>query len=201
MVLLKKNHKIKIPGIRTLIRIIAFIFFVSFIVRCSPQVANKTLRFFFDGVPVKDTLVQVQSVDTTSSFDSDSLTVNRIDPHKATNYYHVPYKEKQCDVCHDGQSMGKMLEPQPELCYQCHESFNDVYKVVHGPVAGGYCTACHSPHFAKDSTLLIRTGQDLCLYCHKPGEGYDTELHDGIEDTSCTECHNPHGGDTRNFLR
>ena len=199
MVLLKRERKNKIPNINTGTRFLMFVFFLAVIDSCSPHATNKTLRFFFDGVPVIDTLVTEQITDTANAV-SDSLVANRPDPHKTTKFYHAPYREKQCGLCHDQQQMGKLTESQPALCYQCHEDFGDVYKFVHGPVAGGYCTSCHNPHFASDSTLLVRTGQDLCLYCHKPGKGYNEEIHDGIEDTACTECHNPHGADSRELL-
>ncbi|NPA36920.1 MAG: hypothetical protein GXO47_08740 [Chlorobi bacterium] len=156
------------------------------------------MRFFFDGVPVIDTGCVTVVTDTISS--TDSVYTFLVDPHEIVNYYHVPYKEKLCDACHVQSYMGDLTEKQPALCYQCHEDFADKYKVLHGPVAGGYCTSCHSPHFAKDSTLLIRKGQDLCLYCHKPGVSYDAEIHDGIEDAACTECHNPHGGDSKELF-
>ncbi len=199
MGLSRRNNNLKILIISTALRIFISVLFVSFIVRCSPEVSNKTLRFFFDGVPTLDTLEEALVSDT-SSF-SDTLSDTRLDPHKTTKFFHAPYREKQCSDCHNQRLMGKLVEPQPALCYQCHEDFGEVYEIQHGPVAGGYCTACHSPHFANDSTLLIRTGQDLCLFCHKPGEGYDAELHDGIEDTDCTECHNPHGADNRELLK
>ncbi len=184
---------------KTGVRFLLIVFSLSGMVCCSPEAGQKTLRIFFDGVPEETSRPAFMTTDTSGT--PDSLLQARVNPHLTKNYYHLPYQEKQCDACHNQASMGKFTEPQPALCYQCHEDFGDRYKVLHGPVAAGYCTLCHSPHFAKDSTLLIRSGQDLCFYCHRPGETFDTEIHDGIEDTDCTECHNPHGGESRELMQ
>lgn len=181
------------------IRYLLIFVMISGMLSCSPEVGKKTLRFFFDGVPEESSQQRTATADSSGTADS-LKALARINPHKAENIYHLPYREKQCDACHDQSTMGKFVEVQPALCYQCHEDFSEKYKVIHGPVSGGYCTACHNPHFAKDSTLLKREGQDMCRYCHQAGLSFDVEIHDGIDDTSCTECHNPHGGDSRELL-
>ncbi len=168
---------------------------IVFIAGCSPKAGKKTLNFFFDGVPGEESENPVTMGDSLNL--SDSLTaVSRV-PVVPENIYHLPYLEKECSGCHDQNSMGEYVLPQPALCYQCHEDYAENYKVIHGPVAGGYCTECHHPHYSKEEYLLERTGQSLCLYCHVAGESFSMEVHDGIEDTNCTECHNPHGGEDR----
>lgn len=160
---------------------------------CSPEAGKKTLNFFFDGVPGEDILGKTTNKDSLISSDTTVNTINV--PSTSETIYHIPYLEKECAACHEQGSMGKYIMLQPRLCYQCHNNFEDKNKVLHGPVAGGYCSACHHPHFSKEQGLLKRTGQELCLYCHIPGEGFNTRIHEGIEDTNCTECHNPHGGE------
>ena len=93
-----------------------------------------------------------------------------------------------------------MLEPEPALCYMCHEDLTSVYPVLHGPVGGGYCTACHDPHSSKAGSLLRFNGRDLCLYCHVEKEVLKNEIHEGLEEMACSDCHNPHGGEDMNFL-
>ena len=172
-----------------------FLLFAFILNACSPEAGKKTLNFFFDGVPSKDVLGQSTSTDSLIGSDTIVTTLNA--PSDLQTIYHIPYLDKECAGCHDRTSMGKLVMPQPRLCYQCHENFGEKYYVLHGPVAGGYCSDCHHPHYAKEKNLLKRTGQDLCLNCHVPGEGFNTIIHEGIENTNCTECHNPHGGEDR----
>ena len=118
---------------------------------------------------------------------------------ETTFNFHEPYASKECDICHDKTAMGQLTDSQPDLCYMCHSDFTQEFNFLHGPVAGGYCTACHNPHMSKSKSLLIRTGQELCLYCHDSNQIYKNENHEGIEDYNCTECHNPHGGDNKYY--
>ena len=168
---------------------------VFFLSACSPEAGKNTLKFFFDGVPGDEVMELKGSNDSLNI--SDTLAIDSENPTAPLTVYHIPYLEKECATCHDQGAMGKYVMPQPRLCYQCHEIFEERYKVLHGPVGGGYCTACHHPHFTKEKSLLKRPGQELCLYCHAPGEGFNTIIHEGIENTNCTECHNPHGGEDK----
>ena len=177
-------------------KIYFLLFLATIIIKgCSPEAGRKTLNFFFDGVSNNEALLQTIHVDTLNVTDTSIVAI--IVPSVPQTIYHIPYLEKECAACHDRTSMGKLVMSQPRLCYQCHENFGEKYNVLHGPVAGGYCSDCHHPHFAKEKNLLKRTGQDLCLNCHVSGEGFNTTIHEGIEDTNCTECHNPHGGEDR----
>jgi len=170
------------------------IFILILLGGCSPEAGKKALNFFFDGVPGDELLEQTTSIDSIKKPDT---TVQETElPNIEMTVYHIPYLEKDCSNCHDQNTMGRYILPQPKLCYQCHENFEERYKTVHGPVAGGYCTACHQPHYAQEN-LLKRSGQELCLNCHVPGESFNTTIHEGIEDTNCIECHNPHGGEDR----
>ncbi|HCW93030.1 MAG TPA: cytochrome C, partial [Flexistipes sinusarabici] len=39
--------------------------------------------------------------------------------------------------------------PFSDTCLSCHKDLNNLLEsmdYVHGPVAAGYCTICHSPH-------------------------------------------------------
>ncbi|MFZ4521378.1 MAG: cytochrome c3 family protein [Bacteroidales bacterium] len=167
---------------------------------CSPVKHHKTLAFFFDGVP------SPQANDDFASRDSvkkpDSITGKSLQKAgKPQPNYHKPYKEKHCDACHDQGTMGKFVIEQPMLCYQCHADFSKKYKVVHGPVAGGFCTLCHEPHSSVNRKLLKRVDQQLCFYCHTADIVLNTKAHANIADTSCTDCHNPHGGNDRTFLK
>ncbi len=105
-------------------------------------------------------------------------------------WIHYPYAERECAACHDEQSLGSMTEPQPGLCYICHEDLTANYTYLHGPVAGGYCTSCHDPHSSKNEKLLRYQGDELCFHCHKKESVYRNEMHEGLDGMACTDCHN-----------
>ncbi len=109
---------------------------------------------------------------------------------------HPSYTKGKCDACHtdkNGKS-AKLKMEMPKLCYSCHTDYekNDF---IHGPVAAGACTLCHSPHESPNPRLLITsTINELCTMCHtekgdmlKSGEN----IHPPVKD-SCINCHDPH---------
>jgi predicted CXXCH cytochrome family protein len=168
--------------------------------QCSPRTGQKMITFFFDGVPGTDS-TSIQST-------ADSLEMELLPDPAATGLsgtasamvVHYPYGERECETCHDAGSLGSMVEPQPDLCYLCHDNYMNSYAVLHGPVAGGYCTSCHDPHMSPEAKLLRFTGQPLCYYCHQQEDVKRNEMHSDLEGMACTDCHNPHGGEDRTFL-
>ncbi len=179
--------------------VFVFIVFIGILLcfGCNPKTRYDILNFVFDGVP--DTV----NADSLALQDSLSLLANNTKDAVSFNipttktFFHPPYQARECEVCHNTGSFGDLNEDPPALCYNCHESFNDKYNFVHGPVDAGFCTTCHNPHNAKYEKLLTRTGQDICFKCHDKKLVLKNEVHDGIEETFCTECHNPHGGEDR----
>ena len=170
------------------------------LVACSPASRYKILSVFFDGVPNPDketTVVQdsLQLANTNISNARRNLIT------KPTYVFHPPYRDKDCDDCHERSGSNRLLEPQPELCYDCHDDFSEEFTYQHGPVASGNCTACHNPHLAKNEKLLKRTGQLICLYCHESKQVFANEEHEDLDETDeCTDCHSPHGGEDKFFL-
>ena len=166
---------------------------------CSPMTRYKVLSFFFDGVPNPS---EVALVDTSAVADRAALEERLRRLRMGPQYvFHPPYQDKDCGSCHDIQAGNRLLAPQPDLCYGCHDDFRESFEVLHGPVAGGYCTACHNPHMAKNENLLFAKGQALCLFCHEKTDVFANPVHSDIGEADCTECHNPHGGDDRTFLQ
>lgn len=181
----------------------SLVFFVllSCLFGCSSQNQIKVLSFFFDGVPNPSREAGVHPSDTLGRKDTTAIkqsTMGKIFPRL---YFHAPYKQQECSQCHDRIRMGKLNKSLPELCYQCHDDFATKFKVLHGPVGGGQCIMCHSPHQSMNEKLLIRKGQALCLFCHDSEQVMAAKEHQDIKDASCTDCHNPHGGDERFILR
>jgi len=165
--------------------------------QCSPRAGKSLLHFFFDGVPDADT-AQLAGADTELLLaDSAAFPEEPQVQADARALVHYPYGEQDCSSCHDELSLGSMVEPQPDLCYICHEDLSGTYNYLHGPVAGGYCTACHDPHRSENKYLLKMTGEDLCFYCHQEKSVLKNEMHQDLEGMQCMDCHNPHGGDDK----
>jgi predicted CXXCH cytochrome family protein len=163
--------------------------------QCSPYAGKSVLHFFFDGVPDADSTLAAS--EEPSGALTDSTGVGELAMSEPGGSVHYPYEGDACALCHDEQSLGTMVEPQPGLCYICHEDLGKTYTTLHGPVAGGYCTACHEPHRSKNEKLLRWTGEALCFYCHQEKRIKGLETHQGLEGMVCTDCHNPHGGEDR----
>jgi predicted CXXCH cytochrome family protein len=176
------------------IAITLLLLLLVFLIGCSPKVVS----FFFDGVPSADTL-QVASRDSLNA-DSTGVTIIAAQTSRPKLLPHPPYELKKCSICHNISS-GKLSQPEPGLCYLCHDDYSLNYRFVHGPAAAGYCTNCHHPHAAENSKLLRRTGQQLCLQCHEAKDIFNKPTHSAIGDAACTDCHNPHGGNDKNMLR
>ena len=165
-----------------------------FLLGCSPKVAS----YFFDGVPVADT-TRLAAGDSLHTDSSGTIVIASAAGKKLNQ--HPPYELKKCNICHSPGSASKLSQPEPGLCYLCHEDYSLTYKVVHGPVAAGYCTNCHRPHSSENPKLLRRSGTLLCLECHVATDVFKKPVHTGSQKADCTECHNPHGGDDRNLLK
>jgi predicted CXXCH cytochrome family protein len=166
---------------------------------CSVQDHYRVLSFFFDGVPKPD---------DSKHTDSSKILTNAADSAKLTAktagldlILHPPYRDKECEICHNPGRMGSLKQSMPELCRQCHTNLVVQYDFTHGPVVAGYCTQCHNPHKSKEKNLLIRTGRDLCFYCHNADALFNDSFHDRTDENSCVTCHNPHGSDNHSLLK
>jgi predicted CXXCH cytochrome family protein len=165
--------------------------------QCSPYAGKSILHLFFDGVPEADSAAIVPPETMGAEADSSGFRETLAATSETLHYLHYPYEERDCGACHDQQSLGNLVEPQPGLCYTCHEDLSARYNYLHGPVAGGYCTACHDPHSSVNNHFLRITGDPLCFYCHKRESVLENEMHQGLEGMVCSDCHNPHGGEDK----
>jgi len=165
--------------------------------QCSPYAGKSVLHFFFDGVPESDSTSMPGNEIGAMQDDSTDVFEEAVALSSPGGSVHYPFGEGECASCHNEQSLGTMLEPQPSLCYICHEDLSERYNYLHGPVAGGYCSACHDPHRSANEKLLRYTGEELCFYCHEAESVLKNEMHEGLEGMLCSDCHNAHGGEDK----
>ena len=181
----------KIKNINFLFIVIISLFFWN----CSPKFNHDVQTFLFDGVPDSNNVEITIINDSELAIDSTSnLTTHRAYATRNEFNLHEPYQKKECASCHDRNAMGKTKMPSPELCYECHDNFNQEYEVLHAPVAAGNCSECHNPHQSKLKNLLIQNDQALCLNCHDGAIIIADKVHKEIEKENCTTCHSAHGG-------
>ena len=185
------KYKIWIPGI-----------IVLFLIACNPMEQQKILTLFFDGVPDPDpesTMIDdslATGINSKEQIPGDQETTIPT-PFLST---HPAYKPNRCNQCHEVTHSYRLNQRQPALCHQCHQDFKNKYKKLHGPVAGGYCTACHLPHQSKYKYLLKHPARENCQYCHHAGDVAKNSAHEAISEIECMQCHNPHGGEDKFFL-
>ena len=161
---------------------------------------RETLKFFFDGVEDRPANPVADSVAFANQPVGQDTASGQKEQAKRELMYHPDFKDKQCSTCHSVNSSNRLVEPQPALCYQCHDSFAEQYQVLHGPVDGGYCTACHHPHKSEYKSMLRMPAEQQCVTCHEFKDVLQNESHEGIDKTECLSCHDPHGGDTNQLL-
>ena len=188
---------------------------------CDRNARHDVLTFFFTGVPPLDEggKAPEKAKAPERKAPEESAKKKRVVV-KATRYSHGPYASGACYLCHEtsetggyrglgkkeeakgaiakaGIVPGKLVAPLRELCVRCHaakspEKARGEGLWVHGPVAAGYCTACHGPHAGPQPHLLVKNANDACRDCHGEGFLVGKALHEGK--TECLACHNAHFG-------
>jgi predicted CXXCH cytochrome family protein len=180
---------------------VLFLLALGLTTACSPDGSYKTLSFFFDGVPKPGSKIAVEPVRLIDNGGIQTIISPLTKKPEIQYVIHAPFGKQECTSCHDKDAKSTLIMPQPALCFKCHTGFKEKYAYMHGPVASGYCTACHFPHRSELPKLLKRKGQDLCLKCHQKTQVMSNQVHSVINDKNCTECHDPHGGKDRFLLK
>ena len=76
----------------------------------------------------------------------------------------------------------------------CHSNIKSA-KVIHGPVGGDTCDACHALVDAKKHSFKqSRQKAELCTYCHEFNVSNMPVIHTPVVEGECLGCHDPHGG-------
>ena len=89
----------------------------------------------------------------------------------------------------------------------CHSQMGQA-RYVHGPVAAGECTKCHTPKDEKTAYdgekhafRLAREERDLCYMCHEQRMDSQKVVHGPVRFGLCGACHDPHQSPYRYRLR
>lgn len=198
---------------------------------CSTEARHEVLTFFFTGVPapgaeqsdVKETKKTGEAAPATKPRRREFFQEPQF-------FAHGPYGAGQCDKCHavttskpfrteaagaitaapaaERKSIGpRLAAPLKELCLTCHG--DKAYAVaqaqalwMHGPVAEGWCVACHSPHRSERQYMLLgKNNVELCTGCHRKPDLLQTAAHQKEPEADCLACHNPHSGRSASLLK
>lgn len=199
---------------------------------CSTEARYRMLTFFFTGVPApgEEQATPKEAGKPAGAAPAGRRTRRELVQEPAF-FVHGPYGAAQCDKCHavtaskpfrteaagaikpEGadparKSIGpRLAAPLKELCLTCHSNKAPAVAQaqglwMHGPVATGWCVACHSPHrAARQYMLLGKNNVDLCTGCHRKPDLLRTAAHQKEPEADCLACHNPHLGRSASLLR
>ena len=187
------------------------------ILGCDPKTKYKVLTFFFDGVPP---LPGMPGYGMEPIIGPDGLVIDFDDPRaqaflardrarqakaednagEVISFSHPPYTTRKCMACHDKNKSFSAVTT--ETCQSCHKAYYDTQwnDWVHGPVALGKCSMCHTPHTSIYRGLLNKPARDLCLSCHKEARILARPHHAEAAFKPCGACHDPHFAGNRRLL-
>ena len=174
---------------------------------CSNEAKRyETLAFFFDGVPVPESLrdrypEEEPTTKPASPWDPESAP--KPDEVEQIQYvFHQPYTSRKCFGCHDQERGYEVIAAGPELCGKCHSVYlkRTPGDWLHGPVIIGECRMCHEPHKSEYEGLLTSSQPQLCFRCHDPSFIARDPFHRELDDQTCSNCHDPHAAGNRKLL-
>lgn len=135
-------------------------------------------------------------------------------------FTHTPAKQRKCVACHDSTSetykIQKSLGSDADMCYTCHTKQKEEWSADtmkrHGPVDGGSCLQCHTPHGSLNVMHTVAPINKMCSSCHDKHEEFQHPVvnhpHQGVperarpgRELSCSGCHNPHATKYDKMLR
>ena len=95
---------------------------------------------------------------------------------------------------HPGNMTITLVMKGADLCHMCHEPKNKK-KVVHAPIMGGDCTACHNPHQSPNKGMLKDVMPNICFQCHPDSMMKHKVMHPPVAGGDCSGCHDNHQSD------
>lgn len=196
---------------RRLIACICGLLLLNGCMKIDPLLKHKLLTSFFDGVPdlppveelCKDNIEDLFNRYYEQRIEAAERGDLAEDPDKKGEIasLHRPWKEKDCQGCHNFQTANKLKLPKNEICNLCHKNLIQG-RNVHGPVAVGACLACHDPHSSAHPSLLRKSLDTICFKCHVE-KRLAAAMHDKVVANGmlCVDCHDPHSGNMHYFLK
>lgn len=188
---------------RVLIPLI-ILFLMVLVASCVKEKRHKALTFFFDGVPpLEEPNTGALSIaGDPNSFDGDQ----EAEPEEVVIVSRAHGKGRKCNLCHKKQTKGrwstpKILKDIPEMCFDCHGSYAQPKRYVHGPVAVGQCDFCHDPHGSREEASLHDAIPVICYRCHDQSSIESLPSHDKETVSECTLCHEAHSSSKRKLLK
>ncbi|HUJ27102.1 MAG TPA: cytochrome c3 family protein, partial [Myxococcales bacterium] len=125
-----------------------------------------------------------------------------------------------CHSAHASPQKNLLIAPEGKLCVKCHDGDTKAFRSAHGnlPVTAKACTTCHDPHSSEKPKLvkamvhaplkgggcdachagasfaLKKNGADLCYGCHPADVLVDEGQipHSPLKKGDCLSCHDPH---------
>ena len=87
--------------------------FLALLFACSPAVQYNVMSTLFDDVPDPNKNQLTVGVDTLGQLDTARvIAIAKAEP-ISKFIYHLPYQQKDCEACHDQNSMGKLVDTEP----------------------------------------------------------------------------------------
>lgn len=189
---------------------------------CSSTTRYKVKTFFFTGVPEpgKQQVERPQAeIDIQVATKNTRRRQGVLPP--VPYFMHGPFAAGRCESCHatteskpfrtgmdkpsDSRAKrtvnigDRLAYTEETLCISCHSEKSQAAADarglwLHGPVASGWCTQCHSPHKSPRQYLLLKPNIELCTQCHTTADLQITLEHQQNPAVDCVSCHNPHMG-------
>jgi len=181
------------------LRFHVFLLSLFILVNCS----RKHLAIFFDGVPPENDNMEI-SADSIALQKADLVIDKKakaIQNQPKILSFHPDYQDKKCHKCHIQQKGFRLKKKGADLCKMCHIDYTTATPAVHGPVAAGFCMACHLPHKSQNENLLILPKDKICGYCHNTKDVIKNTAHKKMLEKTCLDCHYAHGGQTVLMLK
>ncbi len=165
----------------------------ALLVGCDAGARYRVLSVFFDGVPAPGQVSKGPDAKQAAKERRPAGPVETEAPVPVV-FLHKPYAEGKCVSCHSATQANR-VDATSALCFRCHKDDKTKGEVVHVPVAGGDCGACHHPHESSFKYQLTTEPPALCLTCHDKADLGKAKPHALAGDRACTVCHDPHSSD------